>query len=250
MPGPAVTLVDSGGYPVTPVADNAPTMSVVDSGGIAVTVTDNGTPFVLQGFPVPSWTVDPFIVPAGGNVGDTFSGSDGTITNGTVTARAWLLDGVIIPGEESSTITPTEAGSLVFRVTAEGIGGAATKDSAPVTVNAPPVESPFAPFTVTAASGNDGDTGYYSTIYGGISAEPLAGFPLLEFSTRNANYTQVAFTGDCVATVTGWLPVITGVTIGAVISDWAFDGTYTTGTWNSTGVMAVASEYPITWVQG
>lgn len=384
--------------------------------------------------PAPSWTVDPHIAPTSGNVGDTFSGSDGTIIDGTVTARAWLLDGVIIPGEESSTITTTAAGSLVFRVTATGSGGTTTQDSAPVMIvqpvpvntvlptisgteqvgevlssttgtwtNSPtsyayqwqrdgtnisgatgttyilveadeganirvsvtatnaggagapavsaatgpitpalaapvntalptitgtaqvgetltsttgtwtgnptptyarqwkadganiagataptyvpvvgdvgkaitvtvtaansvgnanatsaataavvdaPATSPFAPFTVTAGTGDDGDTGYYTTIYGSISDEPLIGFPLLEFSTRNANYTQVSFTGDCLATVTGWLPVITGVTLGAVISDWAFDGTDTTGTWESTGVMVEASEYPITWVEG
>jgi len=109
--------------------------------------------------------------------------------------------------------------------------------------------NPFGPMTVTAGVNMEsGDSGYYSTVYGSISAEPLADYPLLEFATRNENYTQVAFVGDCTSIVSGWVPVIPGVTIGDVISDWAFDGEHTTATWECQGSMGQSQEYPITWV--
>lgn len=186
-------------------------------------------------------------------VGETLTVSNGTWTGSPAPTytRQWKSDGVNIAGATATTYVPVEAdvGAVITcTVTATNSAGSANVTSAGTApVAAVPVESPFAPFTVTAGTGNDGDTGYYSTIYGGVSAEPLAGHPLLEFATRSANYTQVSFTGDCVAIVAGWLPVIDGVTLGAVISDWAFDGEYTTGTWESVGSMTVSQQYPITW---
>lgn len=110
--------------------------------------------------------------------------------------------------------------------------------------------NPFGPLTVTAGVDMEsGDSGYYSTVYGSISAEPLADYPLLELATRNENYTQVAFVGDCTGIVSGWVPVIPGVTIGTLISDWAFDGENTVASWNSTGSMSNMQQYDISWVQ-
>lgn len=107
--------------------------------------------------------------------------------------------------------------------------------------------NPFAPFSVNAGSGNGGDTGYYHTIYGSLSDEPLDGFPLLEFATRNTNYFQVAFTGDCLDIVKDWVPIIPGITLGDVIYEWAYDGTYTSATWEADGQMAINTSYDITW---
>lgn len=113
-----------------------------------------------------------------------------------------------------------------------------------------PPASPFAPMTVTAGVDmQSGDTGYYTTVYGSISDEPLPGYPLTEFATRNSDYTQVAFLGDCAELVAGWVPVIPGVTLGNVISDWAFDGEYTSATWESTGSMSPMQQYEITWIK-
>lgn len=113
-----------------------------------------------------------------------------------------------------------------------------------------PEESPFVPMTIYAGGNmQSGDTGYYETIYGSISNQPLPGYPLLEFATRNSDYTQVAFTGDCLALVSGWVPVIPGVTLGDVIYDWAFDGEFTSATWASTGMMSVTQQYEITWTR-
>lgn len=121
------------------------------------------------------------------------------------------------------------------------------QDALPVTGIAPPLPDPQ-PFTLfTGASVESGDIGYYRTVYGDISSEPLDDFPLLEFATRNAGYFQIAFVGDCLNIMAGRFPTVPGVTIGDVISDWAFDGSNTSATWEDGGSMADNQEYEVTW---
>ena len=112
----------------------------------------------------------------------------------------------------------------------------------------PPSAPALQEFTVYAGSGNGGDTGYYTTIYGSISSEPLPGHTLTEFATRNSGYFQIAFNGNCLDLVQDYQPVIDGVTLGSFISAWAFDGSTTGATWNSTGAMTEGQQYDITWV--
>lgn len=51
MPGPSVTVVESGGLAVTPVESGAPEINLVDSGGIAVTIVESGgLPFIVTGY--------------------------------------------------------------------------------------------------------------------------------------------------------------------------------------------------------
>lgn len=114
--------------------------------------------------------------------------------------------------------------------------------SAPV----PPIEPP-ANFSLFTGSGNGGDTGYYRTIYGDLANEPLSAYPLLEFATRNTGYFQIAFTGDCLTLVQDWQPVIPGITLGAALIPWAFDGSYTSATWDDSGQMTPSQNYAITW---
>lgn len=68
MSGPAVTVVDSGGLPVTPVVSGAPVVTAIVSGGVPITLVENGTPFVVEGLtpPVPIWRNGVFV--AGNNV--------------------------------------------------------------------------------------------------------------------------------------------------------------------------------------
>lgn len=49
MPGPAVTIIASGGVPVTLVESGAPAFSIVESGGVGITLADNALPIVLDG---------------------------------------------------------------------------------------------------------------------------------------------------------------------------------------------------------
>ncbi len=153
-------------------------------------------------------------------------------------------------------VHPVEADAPLLKIAENGLGAPIVivddPKAPPFIINGyspQPVSPPFEAFTVYAGAGNSGDTGYYTTIYGSISTEPLANHNMVEFATRNSNYTQVAFDGDCVSEISGWRPIIPGTTIGALISDWNFDGETTSATWESTGQMSQGSEYPIDWEQ-
>lgn len=88
---------------------------------------------VSGGSPVPNFTVLPSISPSSGNVGDTFTGTDGTVSNGSVVSRRWLLDGTSIG--TGTTVVPATAGTLVFENTASGPGGSAVGTSPSVVVS-------------------------------------------------------------------------------------------------------------------
>lgn len=47
---PPVVIVERNGFPVRPVEGHAPSLSVVESNGAAITITDNGAPFILEGY--------------------------------------------------------------------------------------------------------------------------------------------------------------------------------------------------------
>ena len=54
MPGPAVTVVESGGYPVVAVEAAAPVFTVVETGGFPVTLVESGAfPVILEGYTPP-----------------------------------------------------------------------------------------------------------------------------------------------------------------------------------------------------
>jgi len=111
-----------------------------------------------------------------------------------------------------------------------------------------PLSPPPADFVLDAGiSMQSGDTGYYHTVMGGISREPIEGATLLECATRNSNYFQVAFVGDVLTRVEGWTPQIAGIEIGTLMSGWAFDGSNTTATWIDSGTMASGHQYNVTW---
>lgn len=122
------------------------------------------------------------------------------------------------------------------------------------THNAPPLivqglippEEPV-PFSIYSGSGNGGDIGYYSTVYGSVENQPMPGYPLLEFASRNAGYFQVSFLGDVATNLAGYEPVIDGFNIGTLESDWTFDGTYTTATWAGGDTLSPNTLYNITW---
>jgi hypothetical protein len=107
--------------------ENTGTGNVVATSS-AVTVAD-GTPA-----PAPSFTAQPSISPSSGSVGQSFTGSDGTVSNGTVASRRWLLNGAQVSTAE--IYVSTAAGSLVYEVTATGAGGTTIATSTSVNVAA------------------------------------------------------------------------------------------------------------------
>lgn len=94
---------------------------------------------------LPIWSVLPSISGTP-TVGQTLTGNDGTISNGTVSARRWLRNDVPISGATGSTyvLVAADEGALIeYEVDATGVGGTATEissfvgpiDPAPVGLN-------------------------------------------------------------------------------------------------------------------
>jgi len=70
------------------------------------------------------------------------------------------------------------------------------------------------------------------------------------WSTRRAHRsTSVAFQGDVLAKIEGWVPQIDGIDIGTLVSGWAFDGSNTSATWDGGGTMASGQQYTVTWAR-
>jgi len=118
--------------------------------------------------PSPSWTAPPSISPSTGpwQVGDTLTGLDGTISNGSVSARAWLRGGDAISGATSSTYTLAADdldANIAYRPTATGPGGSASATSEAIgPVEAAPVD-PTAPVITY-----DAETG----LFGNANSDP------------------------------------------------------------------------------
>lgn len=117
--------------------------------------------------PTPSPTLSqPSISPTSGNVGQTFTATDGTVTNGTLTGRRWLLGTTAIG--TGTTIAPNAAGSLVLENTSTGTNGAViTSTSNAVTVSAvaaTPAPSLSLSSAVTQAEGNSGTASFVWTL--------------------------------------------------------------------------------------
>ncbi|WP_156028987.1 hypothetical protein [Sphingobium sp. DC-2] len=51
MSGQPVVVTTNGGIPVKPVEADAPTLTVATNGfGAPITITDDGTPFIVEGY--------------------------------------------------------------------------------------------------------------------------------------------------------------------------------------------------------
>ncbi|WP_260597796.1 hypothetical protein [Sphingomonas endolithica] len=106
--------------------------------------------------PAPTFTTQPSITSDGTpQVGETLTGNDGTITNGTVSTRQWLLAGSAISGATGATYVPTQAGDHSYRVTATDAGGSTPATSAAVTVAAATPAPTPATFGSTSAQWGD-----------------------------------------------------------------------------------------------
>ena len=85
--------------------------------------------------PAPAFTAQPSISPSTGTASSTtFTATPGTVTNGSITARAWSLNGSVI--STALTAAPTAAGTLTYQETATGSGGTAQSTVKSVTVSA------------------------------------------------------------------------------------------------------------------
>jgi len=161
--GIPVVISSHGGIPVRQVTSGAPVMTVATNGfGIPIVLSNRGLPFIVQGLaPAPSWSVQPSISGTT-QVGQTLTGSDGTIANGTVTLRQWLnvADNSVLGTGSTLLLTEAMEGlNIKFKVTAVGTGGSATATSTqvgPVAEAAADVVITNAGYVFTNANGDAG----------------------------------------------------------------------------------------------
>jgi len=73
-------------------------------------------------------------------MGTTFTGDDGAVHAASITTREWVLNGVVIDGQNTNTYVGDGTGDLVYRVTAVGRGGTVVGESSPVTITSIPTK--------------------------------------------------------------------------------------------------------------
>lgn len=105
--------------------------------GATITTSSTAVTVSAVSVPAPAFSGKPTVSPTSGTTADTYTATDPTISNGSITAREWLLDGTVIG--TGTTIVPGsgKTGSLVRRVSGTGTDGSTiTTSSTAVTVTA------------------------------------------------------------------------------------------------------------------
>jgi hypothetical protein len=117
------------------LAEQARDAAIAAAGG-------NGNPNP-QPTPAPVFTTQPSVTPNIGPIGTTYTANSGVVTNGTITSRAWLLNGTSIG--MGMSVMPNAAGTLTYQETATGAGGTTLSAVRSATVSAPVVTPPDEP---------------------------------------------------------------------------------------------------------
>ena len=117
--------------------------------------------------PAPAFTTQPSISPTSGTAGSTvYAATPGTVSNGSVVSRAWLLNGTAI--STGVTALPASSGTLAYQETASGPGGTTTSTVQVAAVTAATVTPAPAPaFTsqpsISPNTGTAGPTTFTAT---------------------------------------------------------------------------------------
>jgi len=114
------------------------TRNIQDMHRIKIISMINGAPVEVA---APTFTTDPSISGIA-KVGQTLTGNDGVISNGTVSARSWFRNGNPIAGATTKTYLQTSSdlnALIAYEVTATGAGGNTTKRSNTVGPVAPEI---------------------------------------------------------------------------------------------------------------
>jgi len=155
------------------------------------TFSPRGNVVTIVSSAVPAFTSNPSISPQGGNVGGTFSGIDGAMSNGgSILSRRWLLNGTSIGS--GTTVVPNSAGSLTFENTGTG-NVIATSTAVTVAAVSPTLAlSPTSPSVASNAAAG--------TLVSNISNVPAGATP-----TVTPNDGRLVIAGDASA---GWKVVV------------------------------------------
>ncbi|WP_373928859.1 hypothetical protein QTN93_03450 [Sphingomonas aerolata] len=185
--------------------------------------------------PAPAFTTQPSISPTSGTAGSTvYAATPGTVSNGSVVSRAWLLNGVAI--SNGVTAVPSSSGTLTYQETASGPGGTTTSSVQVAAVTAATTTPTPAPaftsqpsispnsgtagattFTATAGNVSNGSVASRSwTINGtvistGLTASPASSGTLTyqETATGSGGTTQSTVQQVTVATAAAPAPAFT-----------------------------------------
>jgi len=187
------------------------------------TFSPRGNVVTIVSSAVPAFTSNPSISPQGGNVGGTFSGIDGAMSNGgSILSRRWLLNGTSIGS--GTTVVPSDAGSLVFENTGTG-NVVATSTAVTVAAVSPTLAlSPTSPSVASNAAAG--------TLVSNISNVPAGATP-----TVTPNDGRLVIAGDASA---GWRVVVGMSALSAGTINFAVAATGATG---ASGVLTVAAGF-------
>lgn len=153
-PGSLTDAIVQHGPAKRPVRIVLPASVIAVGVALGIAAAASGPP--IPGDTAPVFTVAPAIAPTSGTSSTTFTATDGTVSNGTLTGRRWLLNGTAIG--TGTTVVPGATGSLVLENTATGPGGTTTATSSTVTVSAVPAPSFTAPPSISPSSGDSATT--------------------------------------------------------------------------------------------
>ncbi|PTM44752.1 hypothetical protein C8J24_2962 [Sphingomonas aerolata] len=203
--------------------------------------------------PAPAFTTQPSVSPTSGTAGSTlYAATPGTVSNGSVVSRVWLLNGTAI--SSGITALPASSGTLAYQETASGPGGTTTSTVQVAAVTAATVTPTPAPsfisqpsispntgtagattFTATAGNVSNGSiTARSWTINGtvistGIAASPASSGTLTyqETATGPGGTTQSTVQQVTVATAAAAAPAFTSQPTVSPSSGTAGTTTYT-----------------------
>ncbi|MEA1083200.1 sialate O-acetylesterase [Sphingomonas sp. CD22] len=178
----------------------------------------------------PTFTAQPTVSPSTGGAGATFTATPGTVSNGSITSRAWSLNGSVI--STGLTATPTAGGTLTYQETAAGSGGTALSSVVSRTVTAAgastaPIVMAFMGSSSPAEYLNnytggtpndnvlasDGGTNYGRLEKGRMGME--AGTAIYAATGRQVHYMRCGASGT---TLAGWESDTSGVLTGVINS--------------------------------
>ncbi|WP_156360494.1 hypothetical protein [Sphingomonas sp. Leaf226] len=111
----------------------------------------------------PAFTTQPTVSPSTGTAGTTtYTATPGAVSNGSITSRAWSLNGSVI--STGLTAAPASAGTLTYQEFATGTGGTASSSTLTRTVSAAAAPSLSLSSAVVKAEGNSGTTVFAWTL--------------------------------------------------------------------------------------
>jgi hypothetical protein len=135
----STVLTSSAAY--TPSAVGTYRYETIATGPGGQTTSGSNITVAAAAVPAPAFTTQPTVSPSTGTAGTTtYTATPGAVTNGTVTSRAWSLNGSVI--STGLTAAPASAGTLTYQEFATGAGGSAQSTVRQATVAAATVTPP------------------------------------------------------------------------------------------------------------